>query len=68
MLLFEKKAESIGINLMLNLSNFKESSYIIFSDKERIQQVCLNLISNAFKFTEIGFIKINVEIIDEKIL
>ena len=56
----------IGIELILLYINFEEDEdHIIFSDKERIQQVLLNLLSNAFKFTEKGFIKICVEKLDE---
>jgi len=40
----------------------------IFADKERINQVISNLISNALKFTINGFIKINVEKKDNEVV
>jgi signal transduction histidine kinase len=40
----------------------------IFGDKERINQVISNLLSNALKFTEKGFIKISVTKKDQDVL
>ena len=58
MILFQRNAEIIGLEFMLDFINFSSRDYLISCDQERIQQVCLNLLSNAFKFTEKGFIKI----------
>ena len=64
MILFETNAQNIGLEFTLELKNFVDDNFMIISDKERIQQVVLNLLSNAFKFTKQGFIKIIVENID----
>ena len=34
---------------------------VLYSDSRRIKQVLINLISNSFKFTEKGYIKIKIE-------
>ena len=59
MILFKRNADIIGLDFILEFKNFNDNDdYMINCDKERIQQVCLNLLSNAFKFTAKGFIKI----------
>lgn len=44
----------------------KDVPYIIIGDQLKIQQVILNLLSNAFKFTEIGNIMLIVSILLEE--
>ena len=61
MILFKRNAEIIGLEFILEFIDFSVSDFLISCDQERIQQVCLNLLSNAFKFTEKGFIKIQVK-------
>ena len=63
------KADAIGINLYATFENIRESSKsnkkyspIILHDEHRIQQVLLNLQSNALKFTTRGEVKIVVSI------
>jgi signal transduction histidine kinase len=38
----------------------------IIADKQRIQQVCMNLLSNACKFTKDGSIEVNVWVTEQK--
>ena len=66
------KADTIGIKLYAVYNNIREHtnsdkkfSPIINHDEHRIQQVLLNLQSNALKFTTKGEIKINVSILDK---
>lgn len=39
----------------------------VFADKERLKQICNNLISNAIKFTSEGYIQIGYRLIDNMI-
>jgi signal transduction histidine kinase len=53
---------SSGDSLHKNINTvYQPLDLMIFADKERINQVISNLMSNALKFTENGFIKINVD-------
>lgn len=54
--------------IILELEKPKESLPKIFGDKNRIEQVLVNLIGNSIKFTKIGSIKISLEISDEFIM
>ena len=65
------KAESIGIKLSAEYQNIQDASHpdhkygpMITHDEHRIQQVLLNLQSNALKFTTKGHVKILVSIVD----
>jgi PAS domain S-box-containing protein len=54
---FKPVAENKGLELRLDLSdNFPEK---IYTDKQRLMQIIKNLLSNAFKFTSEGKIKVN---------
>lgn len=53
-------------NLQLLFESFGELSYFVISDPKRIQKILLNLISNAIKFTEQGYVKISL-ILERKI-
>lgn len=54
--LFELKAESKGLTLSVNF-DFPEIFYV-YGDQFRLTQVFINLISNAIKFTDVGFISV----------
>ena len=57
-LLFKESAENKGLLIKSNCTLEHKNSYL--ADGNRIQQMLSNLISNAIKFTEKGFIYINV--------
>ena len=66
------KADQIGIKFHCVFSNIRENdasekrySPMVIHDEHRIQQVLLNLQSNALKFTSKGEVKIQVAIIDK---
>jgi len=60
----QPRAEEKGLELKVNLD--KNIAPVLIGDSHRINQVLLNLISNAVKFTEKGGVTISV-VLDEKI-
>jgi PAS domain S-box-containing protein len=67
-ILFEVKRETMGknnIRLKLKPSGQK---VLIYSDVSRIRQMLSNLIDNALKFTEKGFVQFGIKSIDERFI
>ncbi|MBN1252593.1 MAG: PAS domain S-box protein [Bacteroidales bacterium] len=58
-----KNKNNITINL---IKAFKDESDIIYTDKTRLKQILNNLIGNAIKFTNNGFINIEYKLINNK--
>jgi len=58
--LFEIQANGKGIEIKFDLFN-DENEWVddikITSDRKRVKQILLNLISNALKFTDEGFVR-----------
>lgn len=57
------KAKSKNISLEHNFD--KNISEVLIGDPTRINQVIINLINNAIKFTEKGFVKLNCSLIEK---
>ncbi len=58
-------AENKGLALELKLS--KNFPKIIYTDRQRLLQIIKNLLSNAFKFTNSGSIKVNFNLPDDSV-
>lgn len=55
---FKKKVSESGLELILEIK--QKSLPLIFADREKLKEVLMNLITNALKFTEQGYIKIKI--------
>ena len=53
------QAASKNIEIKMNLPKGKT----IIADKQRVQQVCMNLLSNACKFTQNGIIEVDAWVV-----
>ncbi|CAI2379482.1 unnamed protein product [Moneuplotes crassus] len=56
---FILQANGKGLELKMNIQD-KLKKLPIFSDKQRLKQVLMNLVSNSLKFTDRGFITIDI--------
>ncbi|MBX3007470.1 MAG: two-component sensor histidine kinase [Melioribacteraceae bacterium] len=55
---FKSNAENKGLELILDTF---DRNMQLYGDKQRIRQVLSNLLTNAIKYTENGFVKVGVE-------
>jgi signal transduction histidine kinase len=53
------KASEKGINLILDKDSLKIFPKELYIDGNRMKQILINLISNAIKYTEKGFVKLS---------
>ncbi len=56
------RANEKGISFLCDYNEVKERDY--YGDRARIRQICVNLISNAIKFTDVGKVAVNAYIED----
>jgi PAS domain S-box-containing protein len=61
----EPMARKKGLNLRLEST---DSPVTVISDRRRVEQVLLNLLNNAVKFTEHGDVQLSVDILDACVL
>jgi two-component system, sensor histidine kinase len=61
--LLKLKADEKGIVLMADIA--KDIPKTLFGDPLRLNQIIINLVNNAIKFTEKGSVKISVEILNK---
>ncbi|MBF0214045.1 MAG: response regulator, partial [Magnetococcales bacterium] len=61
--LFRVKAVEQGVELILSLAN--ECHYLLIGDYLRLEQILMNLVSNALKFTKKGEIEIGVITVEQ---
>jgi signal transduction histidine kinase len=59
------KEKILDIRLMKRL---KDGNDIIIADRNRLYQVIINLVNNAEKFTEKGFVEIGYEVLDDLVI
>jgi len=62
--LYRDRIQGQGLELLLDLEEMDE---LIYVDKNRLQQILSNIISNAMKFTRQGYIKISSEVKSGKV-
>jgi PAS domain S-box-containing protein len=59
------KEENTSVELNLNLNGFQNYKYLV-TDPRKLKQVLMNLLRNAFKFTDKGFIEFGFNEIKEE--
>lgn len=65
-LMFGSDEQSDG--LTFNLETSESLPEVIYSDQIRLQQILINIIGNAFKYTEEGFVTVNFDWLDEELV
>jgi len=58
--LFKLKCDRKGLELYVNIFT-KNDKVPVFGDAKKLRQILINLLANAIKFTEKGYIKLTVE-------
>ncbi|MFN5422431.1 MAG: response regulator [bacterium] len=61
--ILKPKAEEKGLQFNTHVSETIKDR--LFADEVRIRQILINIVGNAIKFTERGFVKLNIELVDQ---
>jgi len=62
---FRKKFNKENIEIKLDKTNYIDN-FILKTDPFRLKQIMTNLLDNAFKYTETGYVKFGYKILDEE--
>ncbi|MDK2978524.1 MAG: hypothetical protein PWP52_1238 [Bacteroidales bacterium] len=62
---FRKKFNKENIEIKLDKTNYKDN-FILKTDPFRLKQIMTNLLDNAFKYTETGYVKFGYKILYEE--
>lgn len=62
---FRKKFNKKNIEIKLDKTNYKDN-FILKTDPFRLKQIMTNLLDNAFKYTETGYVKFGYKILYEE--
>lgn len=63
--MFKRQAQEKGLSYELSID--EDLPARLFGDSQRLRQVLINLISNAIKFTEQGFVKVELRVLSRSV-
>lgn len=58
--IFQFQANEKGIDLLYTFNKTPEASELVYGDSIRINQIIINLLNNAIKFTDSGWVKLSI--------
>lgn len=61
-MMFLNRIGNKGIDLVLDIDNRLPS--VLYGDASRVRQVIINIVNNAIKFTDVGYVRLKIEIVD----
>ncbi|WP_440906405.1 ATP-binding protein (plasmid) [Catenovulum sp. SX2] len=63
---YQSQAKKLGINFQLNFANDMPTA--LWLDATKVMQICLNLLGNAFKFTQQGRVAVSFDYLDGQLV
>ena len=61
-MMFFNRIGSKDIDLIFDID--KRMPSVLYGDASRVRQVIINIVNNAIKFTDVGFVRLKIEIVD----